>query len=39
MSLDAGLTPGKSLGIHTKDRTYALKLARTRVQSTTPIYV
>jgi hypothetical protein len=34
MSLVAGLTPGKSLGIHTEDRTYALKLTRRRVQST-----
>jgi hypothetical protein len=25
MSLVAGLTPGKSLGIHTEDRTYAFK--------------
>jgi hypothetical protein len=35
MSLVAGLTRGKSLGDHTEDRTYALKLTRRRVQSTT----
>jgi hypothetical protein len=37
MSLVAGLTPGKSLGIHTEDRTYALKLTRRRFQSTTSL--
>jgi hypothetical protein len=34
MSLVVGLTPGKSLGYHTEDQTYALKLTRRRVQST-----
>jgi hypothetical protein len=28
---------GKSLGVHTEDRTYALKLTRRRIQSTTRI--
>jgi hypothetical protein len=39
MSLVVRLTPGKSLGDHTEDRTYALKLTRRRVKSTTPISV
>jgi hypothetical protein len=36
MSLVAGLTPGKSLGIHAEDQ-HMLKLTRRQVQGTTQI--